>query len=147
MDDNVRDGASDRRRAGDTCINRRSLNRSVSLVYRWTVHLAAGVDYDGLATNDEQLRKNIREYSDQINKVKSTMGLNKAAREEADNDGNFATYLANLKARAKLFGVHRERQLTKALSLVIVGAYDRSDPKHSWVRGLSGLDWAASRWT
>ena len=80
VDDNVRDGASDRRRAGDTCINRRSLNRSVSLVYRWTVHLAAGVDYDGLATNDEQLRKNIREYSDQINKVKSTMGLNKAAR-------------------------------------------------------------------
>lgn len=32
------------------------------MVYRWTVHLASGVDYEGDIADEEQLRKNIKDY-------------------------------------------------------------------------------------
>lgn len=120
------------------------------MVFRWTQHLAAGVDYYGDATNDEQLRKNIREYSDQINKIKDSMGLNKKSRDEAASEGNFSLWLSDLKARAKVFGVHRERQLTKALALFnelssIIGMFDRSDDEERRKIGFESsedvLDW------
>lgn len=102
------------------------------MVYRWTVHLASGVDYEGDIADEEQLRKNIKDYSSQIDSIKKAMGLNKAARDAEANEGNVADYIQNLKARAKAFGIHRERQLRKALELMnelhaIVGAFDRSD--------------------
>lgn len=84
----------------------------------WQQHLFAGVDYDGDMVNEKQLSADIKLYSDQINKIKETMGLNKKAREEAMSDGNFSAWLTDLKARAKLFGIHREQQLTKALVLM-----------------------------
>lgn len=102
------------------------------MTFRWTQHLAAGVDYDGDMVNEKQLTGDIKLYSDQINKVKESMGLSKKAREEAMSDGNFSAWLTDLKARARLFGVHRETQLTKALVLMkelftIVNTYDRCD--------------------
>lgn len=102
------------------------------MIFRWTQHLAAGADYDGDFTNDEQLRRNIKEYSDQINKIKESMGLSKKLRDEAANDGNVAGYIADLKSRAKAFGIHREKQLTKALALTkelftIVDTFSRCD--------------------
>lgn len=102
------------------------------MVFRWTQHLSAGVDYEGFPAQPEPLRRNIKEYSDQINKVKESMGLNKRARDDAANDGNFSAWLSDLKSRAKIFGIHRERQLTEALSLFqelsgIVNSFDRSD--------------------
>ena len=102
------------------------------MTFRWTQHLAAGVDYDGDMVNEKQLTADIKLYSDQINKIKESMGLSKKAREEAMADGNFSAWLTDLKARAKLFGIHRENQLTKAMVLMnelstIVGTYDRSD--------------------
>lgn len=70
--------------------------------------------------------------SDQLNKVKESMGLSKKARDSQASEGNFASWLSDLKSRAKVFGVHRQHQLTKALSLMnelsaVVGAFDRSD--------------------
>lgn len=102
------------------------------MVFRWTQHLAAGKDYDGFETDNEAVRKNIKEYSDQINKVKDSMGLNKKARDDAANDGNLASYISDLKSRARVFGIHRQRQLTEALTLFnqisgIVNAFYRSD--------------------
>jgi len=87
------------------------------MVFRWTQHLARGEDYDGDMTDDEQLRKNIKEYSDQINKVKESMGLSKRSRDAAANDGNFAQWLEDLNSRAKLFGIMRERQLTVGITM------------------------------
>lgn len=104
------------------------------MIFRWTQHLAAGTDYYGHTTNDEQVRKNIKEYSDQINKLKDSLGLSKKLRDETANDGNFSGYISDLKARAKAFGIHREKQNTKGLSLIkelftIVDTFDRSDPE------------------
>lgn len=102
------------------------------MIYRWTIWIARGTDYVGDMVDEERLRRNIKEYSDQINKTKTAMGLTKQARDEAANDGNFAAWLADLKSRAKIFGVHRQKQLTKALALfeelsTVIGAFDRAD--------------------
>lgn len=102
------------------------------MVFRWTQQLAAGRDYSGYEIDEDQLRKNIREYSDAVTKIKDSMGLTKKARDDAANTGDFATWLADLKMRAKAFGINREKQLSKALVLMnelfsIVNAYDRSD--------------------
>lgn len=112
------------------------------MIFRWTQHLAAGVDYEGFPVEAEQIRRNIKEYSDQINKIKESMGLNKRARDDAANDGNFAQWLSDLKARAKIFGIHREKQLQVALTLFnelsgIVTTFDRSDAEE---RGKIGFE-------
>ncbi len=123
------------------------------MTFRWTQHLAAGSDYDGDMVNERQLTADIKLYSDQINKIKESMGLNKKAREEAQADGNFSAWLTDLKARAKLFGIHRENQLTKALVLMnelstIVGTYDRSDVEERRKTGFENeveiVDWVRS---
>jgi hypothetical protein len=102
------------------------------MVFRWQQHLFSGHDYDGEFAQEKQLTADIKSYSDQINKIKDSMGLAKKARDEAQSEDNFARWLSDLKARAKIFGVHREKQLTKGLTLMkelftIVGTYDRSD--------------------
>ena len=102
------------------------------MVYRWTCWISAGVDYDDNVADEHDLQRNIKLYSDQITKIKESMGLTKKARDERAEKGNFAEYLTNLKARAKEFGIHREEQLDKALELLnelfaVVGAFDRSD--------------------
>lgn len=103
------------------------------MVYRYTQYLSSGKDYDDFPIEDERaLRVGVRELSDQINKLKTTMGMTKAARDEAASSGDVAGFLNDLLQRAKIFGVHREEQLTKALTLMnelsaILGAYDRSD--------------------
>lgn len=115
------------------------------MIFRWTQWLASGDDYDGDATDDEALRKNIKEYSDQINKVKDSMGLAKKARDEAAAEGNFAHWLSDLLSRAKIFGIHRQDQLAKALVLMnelsaVVESYDRSDAEERRKLGFENAD-------
>jgi hypothetical protein len=88
------------------------------MVFRWTQWLAKGRQYDGDMTDDEQLRRNIKEFSDSCNKIKETMGLHKKARDASAADGNFQQWLDDVKRRAKLFGVHRVRQSTEAIVLM-----------------------------
>lgn len=102
------------------------------LMFRWNQHLASGYDYHDNLVDDDLLRKQVKEQSVAITLLKTSLSLDKKSRDAALNEGNFATWLADVKRRAKLFGVHRETQLTKALSCMnelsgIVGAYDRSD--------------------
>ena len=124
------------------------------MVFRWTQYLAAGVDYQGFEIDEDQLRKNIREYSEQITRLKDSMGLTKKARDDAAAGGDFNTWLTDLKARAKIFGIHRQHQLTKALVLMnelsaIVGAFDRSDTEEREKLGFESegeiLDWIRNR--
>jgi hypothetical protein len=130
------------------------------MIFRWTQQLAAGQDYIGLEIDEEKIRKNIREYSAAVTQIKESMGLSKKARDDAANAGDFATWLADLKMRAKAFGIHREHQLTKALVLMnellsIVSAYDRSDTEErdklgftneteivDWVRTVMAVEYA-----
>ena len=102
------------------------------MVYRWTTWIASGVDYEGHLIDEQDLQRNIKLYSDQITSIKDSMGLSKKARDQAADKGTLADYISDLKARAKTFGLHRERQLVKALSLMeelstVVGTFLRSD--------------------
>lgn len=102
------------------------------MIYRWTYWLASGVDYNENVVEEETIQRNIKLYSDQIIKIKESMGLTKKARDDRAKGDNFADYLNDLKLRAKEFGIHRERQLDKALELLnelfaVVGSFERSD--------------------
>lgn len=102
------------------------------MVFRWTQWMGQGTDYDGDMLDEKQITSNLKLYSDQLTKIKESMGLTKKLRDDAANEGNFAAWFTDLKARAKIFGIHRQHQLTKALTLMnelstIVGTFDRSD--------------------
>jgi len=102
------------------------------MIFRWTQWIASGTDYDGDMADEKKLTGDIKLYSDQLNKVKESMGLNKKSRDAMASEGNFAAWLSDVKSRAKIFGIHRVKQLTKALALMnelstVVGAFDRSD--------------------
>jgi hypothetical protein len=120
------------------------------MIFRMSQFLGRGTDYDEFEIDEALLRRNVREFSEQITRVKSSMGLTKSARDATANDGDLSVYIANLKSRAKIFGIHRENQLTKALVLMnelsaIVGAYDRSDEEERQKLGFRNegeiLDW------
>jgi hypothetical protein len=124
------------------------------MVFRLTQYLSAGVDYDGFEIDDTLYRRNVREYSEQITRLKSSMGLTKAARDEAANDGDISAYLSNLKMRAKIFGIHRETQLTACLVRMeelssVIGAFDRSDDEERDRLGFKDekeiVDWIRTR--
>ncbi len=125
------------------------------MIFRWTQHLAAGIDYDGDMVNDKQLTTDIKTYSDQLNKIKDSMGLTKKARDDQNNADNFAQKYADLKARAKMFGIHRENQTTKAITLAmelstVIGAFDRADDEEKRKLGFETeheiMDWIRNTW-
>jgi hypothetical protein len=102
------------------------------LIFRWGQHLAAGADYQGFEVDEDKMRMQLRQFSEQLNKTKESMGLAKRARDAATAEGNFAVMVSDLKMRAAKFGMHRQKQLQEALVLMnelsaIVGAYDRAD--------------------
>lgn len=102
------------------------------MVFRWTQQLSKGEDYDGEMLNEKQMVGDLKLYSDQINKVKESMGLTKKQRDAASQDGNFALWFQDTLSRAKLFGIHRQNQLNQMLALgkelfFIVNTFDRSD--------------------
>jgi len=126
------------------------------MIYRWTQWIVSGKDYGGLIIDDdaEKLRRSIKEYSAELTRLKSSMGLDKASRDATRNLDSPAKYLAELKQRAKMFGVHRETQVIKALSLfnelaAIIGAYDRSDQEEREKLGFESeaeiLDWIRTK--
>jgi hypothetical protein len=113
-------------------------------MYRWQWQLAAGVDYDleHLEASDEAaLQKAIKETGIQVSQVQNDLGLTKAQRDKDDED-SVGAYLIKLRQRAKEFGVHREKQLGRALELMnecfgLAGAYKRSNAKE---RGKLGFE-------
>ena len=102
------------------------------MVFRWNQHLLSGYDYQNNLVDDDLLRKQLKEQSVVIQALKASLGLDKKTRDAAMSEGNFNNWLADVKRRAKIFGIHRENQLQVALSLINelsghLGAFDRSD--------------------
>lgn len=105
------------------------------LIFRSSSWLGREQDYDGIMLTDRAIadnRRALRENSALISDVKADLGLTRAARDKADYE-SVGAYITQLKQRAKEFGVHREKQLVKGITLCqqlfsIVGAFDRSDP-------------------
>lgn len=131
----------------------RDIDRLLALelmVFRLTKYLGSGMDYFGDEVDAPRLSQDLKSFSDQINKIKQTMGLAKSVRDAAANDGNFATWFENAKQRATVFKVHRQEQLGKTLALfeelsAIVGSYDRADKEEREKLGFTSetdiLDW------
>lgn len=133
----------------------RALDRLLLLetqFYRWQWQLAAGVDYDLAhleAADEAALRRSIKETAIQISQIQTDLGLTKAQRDKDDED-SVGAYLVKLRQRAKEFGVHRERQLGRALELLnetfaLAGAYKRSNAKERTKLGFESaediVDW------
>lgn len=102
------------------------------MLYRYTCWLASGSDYEYALIEEDTLQRQVKLLSTEITNLKDSMGLSKKARDADANRGDFASYLANLKERARHFGIHREEQLTTALALMneimaVAGAYLRAD--------------------
>jgi hypothetical protein len=111
------------------------------LVHRWSVWIARGSDYEKEEVDASKLQKQIADNTSNVTKLKSAMGLTKAARDAAANAGSVAEYVTSLLSRAKMFGVHREEQVGKAIALLqeifsLIGTYDRSDEEERRKIGL-----------
>lgn len=122
------------------------------LIQRYRQWLASGFDYDGMSIADEESthRTTIRQFSSEVTRIKSSMSLDKSSRDAAKNLDSPAEWIARVLERAKMFGIHRETQVTKALALfnelaAIVGAFDRSDAEEREKLGFETeaeiLDW------
>lgn len=103
------------------------------LDYRWTQWLARRMDYDnqvlGLVLED-QYRRNKNDAQRTIGAIKTRLGMTRASRQESTE--SVASYIENLRKRAKEFGVHRNNQVILVLTLFnrlssIVGTFDRSN--------------------
>lgn len=115
----------------------RALDRLLLLevqMFRAQWQLAAGMDYDAVdldAKEEVVLRRAIKECGTQIAEVQRDLGLTKAQRDKASHD-SVGAYIIELKQRAKLHGVKREKELGKAIELckelfALCGAYSRSN--------------------
>lgn len=119
----------------DVASDLRSLDRLVfmeTLMHRWQMHLASGRDYEGFLapSQEEQVRKNIKETAPLISSLQNDLGLTKSQREK-DQFESVGAYIVKLQQAAKAHGIRREKQLTTALDLVnqlfsLVGSYRRS---------------------
>ncbi len=113
-------------------------------MFRCERFLLSGIDYHNRPVAEsraQDLRRQQRYLSAMINELKDTLGLSKNAREKAEAE-SVGAYLTNLRKRAKLFGVKREAELDRALTLFhdilsLIETYDRSNDTE---RRRLGLD-------
>jgi hypothetical protein len=103
------------------------------LSFRWGSWLTREADYDGrsIEEQEDKLKKQKRELDQETRILKEKMGLNRAHRQDSEQQ-NVADYLETLLKRAKEFGVHRDHQIAKAIDLLHeiftqVGLYYRTD--------------------
>ncbi len=103
------------------------------LSFRWGSWLVREADYDGrsIEETEDKLKKQMIEQHKETRILKEKMGLNRAHRQDSEQEST-AEYLQNLLHRAEEFGVHRDEQIAKAISLLLeiftqVGLYVRTD--------------------
>lgn len=89
-------------------------------VFRMTRWLSTGKDYANLALPESQivaLNRAMREANGLIAAVKGDLGMTRSARDAGAD--SVPAYLKELGRRAREFGIHREKQLDKALGLIL----------------------------
>lgn len=98
--------------------------------YRWAQWMIKGTDYDGKPVDPRDLQRYIETYSKEIRGIKKDLGMDKASRDK-DKETSIAEYLSKLSLRAKEFGVVRNEQAIRAITLLkelqgIITLYDNS---------------------
>jgi hypothetical protein len=116
------------------------------LCHRWGSWLIREADYDGRAIDEiaDKLYKNKLDQEREVRLLKEKMGLNRAKRQDSESQA-VHEYLATLKRRAKEFGVHRDSQIDKAITLLHeiftqVGMYFRTDEEEQHHLGITPLE-------
>ncbi len=106
--------------------------------------LSSGLDYDGnylTVQATTELRRNIKVLTQLITEVKTGLGLTRSAREKAQHE-SVGAYLTQLHTAAKQFGVKREQELLKALTLMheLISLVETFDRANNTERGKLGID-------
>ena len=83
---------------------------------RYSNWLSTESDYFGEAINVKDTASLLKEFSGELRQLKKAIGIDRASRQK-DQGESLADYIEGLKERAAEFGVHRENQLTTALTL------------------------------
>lgn len=101
--------------------------------YRWQRWLLSGKDYDGnlVDAREGDLRRWINDYNTAITKIKESLKLDRKGR-EGDQAMTFNARWQRLAEHAQRMGVHRVKQLDRALEIMqgysgAVRTFDRSD--------------------
>lgn len=87
------------------------------LCHRWGVWLSTQRDYWGDPIDENAIARALNNLSAEIRQLKKNMGIDRDTREKQRGEDSVENYLAQLRVRAKHFGVMREQQLDRALEL------------------------------
>ena len=87
-----------------------------TMCWRWGLWLSQEKDYWGNSLDLEQIRRSLNDYSKELRLLKKALGIDKTSRDK-DKGEQVATYIMNLGQRAKEFGVMRNQQAVKAITL------------------------------
>lgn len=85
--------------------------------FRWSQWILLETDYDGRKVDPANLQNYIEKYSKEIRGIKKDLGMDKSSRNK-DKESSIADYIQNLQRRAKEFGVTRNEQAVKAITIL-----------------------------
>lgn len=102
-----------------------------TMINRWSTWMSRGFDYMQARVDERQVQKSISDYSKELRQVKKALGIDKATRDK-DKQDSVGDFIENLLRRAKEFGVHRNQQYEKAVTLIyevkaMVRMHDKCD--------------------
>jgi hypothetical protein len=102
-----------------------------TMCHRWQTWLTQGFDYDEGLISAEEMRRNIKDYSAEIRQCKQSLGIDRVTRQK-DKGEDVASYIDNLRVRAREFGIMRNQQAAMAIQLfkeaeTLIGLYYRTD--------------------
>lgn len=95
------------------------LDRVISLemlLYRYQQWISMEHDYWGESVDTDALNKTYKDKSGELRLIKKSLGIEKVARDKDQGD-SIAAYIENLRRRAHEFGVMRNEQAVKAITL------------------------------
>jgi len=86
------------------------------LIYRWQNWLSREKDYWDQPVDPAQMQKYINDTSKEVRYLKRNINIDKSSRDKEKAE-SVATYIHNLGVRAKEFGIMRNEQAIKAITL------------------------------
>lgn len=100
------------------------------MCYRWSLWILTGQDYTGRSVNPTEVQKSIETYSKEIRGIKKDLGIDKSTRDKGGAE-SVADYIENLRVRAREFGITRNKQAVRAITLLmqlraLITLYDNS---------------------
>lgn len=86
--------------------------------YRASQWLTIGEDYKGRKINTNDLQKSLDIFSREIRGIKKDLGIDKSTRDRDQGD-SVAEYVKKLGIRAKEFGITRNKQAVKSITILM----------------------------